>query len=66
MGALPETRLWSDRLLIGTGLFVVGTTLYTLSLFIYRLWLHPLAKFPGPWINAVSDVGYAVYLNDDN
>ena len=56
METLPEMRSVSERLLIAGGLLVAGSILYTLCLFIYRLFFHPLAKFPGPWLNAVSDV----------
>jgi hypothetical protein len=59
MESLDETlqvRGMQQRLLLAGGLLAVGTVVYTFALCVYRLFLHPLAKFPGPWINAVSDV----------
>ncbi|KAF2399643.1 cytochrome P450, partial [Trichodelitschia bisporula] len=29
---------------------------YIIGLSIYRLYFHPLSKFPGPWTNAISDL----------
>jgi hypothetical protein len=43
--SIPEARSWSDTLLIAGGLLVAGTSLYTLSLFIYRI-LPPACKVP--------------------
>ncbi|OAA65353.1 cytochrome P450-like protein [Niveomyces insectorum RCEF 264] len=34
--------------------------LYTGGLVLYRIFLHPLAKYPGPWLAKVSDV-YMLY-----
>jgi hypothetical protein len=32
--------------------------LYIAGIVIYRLWFHPLAKYPGPFLNRVSQVSF--------
>jgi hypothetical protein len=56
MDQIVVPRSLGDRLIIASSLLSIGTVLYIVGLCIYRLCFHPLAKFPGPWINAVSDV----------
>ncbi|KAK3896878.1 cytochrome P450-like protein [Staphylotrichum tortipilum] len=42
------------------GLFVIGGVLYTTCLVVYRLFFHPLAKYPGPFLAKLTD-GYMLY-----
>ena len=46
----------SRRFLLALGLCCTSLLVYTVGTVIHRLWFHPLSKFPGPWLNAVSDV----------
>ena len=60
-------RSTQDRLLWAGGIIVATTIFYTVGLFVYRYFFHPLAKFPGPILNAISDVSasvlfFSVYL----
>ncbi|KAL8284314.1 hypothetical protein RB600_008943 [Gaeumannomyces tritici] len=46
------------------GLVVAAiTVLYWVGLIIYRLWFHPLSRFPGPALMTVSDLPYLVQNN---
>jgi hypothetical protein len=45
-----------DRIAAGALVGVVGLVLYAVGVVVYRLWFHPLSKFPGPFLNRVSDV----------
>jgi hypothetical protein len=50
-----------QHLAIAASIFVVGIILYTGVLIIYRLYFHPLAEFPGPFFNSVSDVSKRIF-----
>ena len=45
-----------ERIAAGALVAVAGLLLYTAGVVVYRLWFHPLSKFPGPFLNRVSDV----------
>jgi hypothetical protein len=40
------------RLLLGA---VPAALLYIIVLAVYRLWFHPLAKYPGPFLARITD-----------
>ncbi|KXJ94060.1 cytochrome P450 [Microdochium bolleyi] len=42
------------RLLFASTILGVGTVAYIAGLSVYRLWFHPLAEYPGPFLNRVS------------
>lgn len=43
-----------DRLVLVAGAAAIATVAYWTVIAIYRLWFHPLSKFPGPRLNAVT------------
>ena len=45
-----------DRIAVGALMAAIGLIIYTVGVVVYRLWFHPLSKFPGPFLNRVSDV----------
>ncbi len=45
------------------GILLVGSGLSTVVLIFYRLYQHPLAGFPGPFLAAITDY-YIVYHDD--
>lgn len=42
------------------GLLFVGSAVYVVGLIIYRIYFHPLAKYPGPVLAKVTDL-YSTY-----
>lgn len=54
----PRTALPVSLLAIFAGL----SLLYFAGVLIHRLYIHPLHKIPGPWINAVSRIPFARHL----
>ena len=53
---VPAVRSAQDRLFLTGSILAIGTLCYFVGLVIYRLSFHPLARFPGPLINRISDV----------
>ncbi|KAF2404512.1 cytochrome P450 [Trichodelitschia bisporula] len=50
MGGIAELALPA------AGLGLAAVVLYFVGLAVYRLTFHPLAKYPGPWLNAISPI----------
>ena len=53
---MENVRGMGDRLFIAGGILGVIASVYIIGTVIYNRFFHPLAKFPGPFLNAVSDV----------
>jgi len=51
-----DIRGTGDRIALGALIALTGLVLYTIGVGVYRLWFHPLSKFPGPLFNKISDV----------
>lgn len=49
-----QSRGVTDTLRLAAAVSVLATLCYVVAICIYRLFFHPLAKFPGPKFNAVS------------
>lgn len=55
-----ETQAAKPLAIVGE--FAALSILYFLGLVVYRLYIHPLHKIPGPWLNAVSRIPFARHL----
>lgn len=54
MDPVTKTNSIQARLAFASTVLSVGIVTYLVIISIYRLWFHPLAKFPGPVINRIS------------
>ncbi|KAF2102795.1 cytochrome P450 [Rhizodiscina lignyota] len=59
---MPGVRSTQDRLLLAGGILAIGSFFYFIGIVIYRLYFHPLAKFPGPVINRISDLPCIIWV----
>lgn len=58
------TTIWNDlpsSLLGGIGLALFALSTYVLGVSVYRLTLHPLAKYPGPFLAKITDIHLAYH-----
>ena len=51
-----QARKVADTVGFAATVSVIATICYVVAICIYRLFLHPLAKFPGPKLNAISSL----------
>lgn len=47
--------LWDLRWVTAAGTACFASVLYLISLAVYRIYFHPLAKYPGPWLGKISE-----------
>ncbi|RDW63899.1 cytochrome P450-9 [Coleophoma crateriformis] len=52
----------SSRIVLGLGFLSISSILYLTWTIVYNLYFHPLAKFPGPKINAISDLPGVIWV----
>ncbi|KLU85584.1 hypothetical protein MAPG_04607 [Magnaporthiopsis poae ATCC 64411] len=55
LASLLEPGEATSRLFLWAGLLGAVLVLYVVGIAVYRLWFHPLSKFPGPTVMALSD-----------
>lgn len=63
---MARRRLRAKMMLYNVSILVASVLAYLISTAIYRLYFHPLAKFPGPfWARLTSFPSYWYTLRQD-